>query len=177
MPADHAMDRPRFFIYRTDTAEGPRDYISLLAFEQVEAQGGLAPEAVVGVLTERIDADEALTPASFARNRAFLDFMHEVVARRGPRLPGIVAQAHRIREGQLVIVDRRTPSPEVAVPPEDVVGSFEVKGGAVIPGSYRRSPDHAILTEDGFFDLGPELMPCLLAELASLGITRDGEPG
>lgn len=171
------MVKPRFYIYRTDTEEGPRDYVSLLSLEQVEAQGGLAPEAVVGVLTRRVEPEEAITPAIFARNRAFLDFMHEVVARRAPRLPGVVAQAHRLREGFLPIVDRRTPSPEVQVPPEDVVGGFEVKGGAVIAGSYRRSPDHMILTEEGFFDLGPELMPCLLAELGGLGSTRGDGPG
>jgi hypothetical protein len=171
-----AMDKPRFYIYRTDTDEGPRDYVSLLSLEQVEAQGGLAPEAVVGVLTRRAEEDEAITPAAFMRNRAFLDFMHDVVARRAPRLPGFVAQAYRLREGWLPIVDRRSPSPEGPVPPQDVVGAFEVKGGAVIPGSYRRSPDHLILTEEGFFDLGPELMPCLLAELGELGTTRGDAP-
>jgi hypothetical protein len=69
------------------------------------------------------------------------------------------------------VIDQRTRTPQGAVPPEDIVGRFEVKGGQVVPGSYRPSPKHMILSSCGFFELG-ELQPYLLAELAALA-----EPG
>src|SRR5690242_2446618 len=49
---------------------------------------GLAPEAIVGVLLRPLEPGERITPVVFARNRAFVDFLHEVIARRGPTLAG-----------------------------------------------------------------------------------------
>jgi len=37
----------------------------------------------------------------------------------------------------------------------------------IVPGSYRPNPKHYILTEDGFFQLGPDLEECLLEVLAA----------
>jgi hypothetical protein len=98
----------------------------------------------------------------------FVDFMHGVIARRGPELPGLVAEAQRQVDGWVFVIDQRTRTPQDAVPPEDIVGVFEVKDGRVVPDSYRASPNHQILSADGFFRLGSELQPCLLAELAAL---------
>jgi hypothetical protein len=91
--------------------------------------------------------------------------MHGVIARRGPELPGLIAEARRLCDGWVYVIDQRTRTPQDAVPPEDIVGAFEVKGGQVVPGSYRPGPKHMILSADGFFRLGSELLPCLLEEL------------
>src|SRR4029077_14408341 len=119
-------------------------------------------EAIVGVLLRPLESGEAITPSVFARNRVFVEFMHSVIARRGPQLPGLIAEAKRQIEGWVYVVDQRTPTPQGAVPPEDIVGSFEVKNGPVTPRSYRACPKHMILSANGFFNLGPELEPCLL---------------
>jgi hypothetical protein len=148
------------------TPEGMKDYVTCLSHEHVFAQG-LAPEAIVGVLLRPLQPGEAITPAAFARNRLFVDFMHEVIGRRGPQLPGLVAEAQRQGNGWVYVIDQRTRTPRGAVPPEDIVGAFEVKGGQVVPGSYRASPKHMILSPDGFFRLGSELQACLLEELAA----------
>jgi len=105
--------------------------------------------------------------------------MHAVIARRGPTLPGLIAEARRLGKGWVYVIDQRTPTPQGAVPSEDIVGAFEIKGGKVVPGSYRPSPEHRILSARGFLRLGSELQPYLLEELASLaegGATaaRDG---
>jgi hypothetical protein len=112
----------------------------------MSAGSGLPPEIVVGVLRGPVESVEAITPAVFARNRVFVDFMHSVIARRGPELPGLVAAARRQGDGWVYIIDQRTPTPQGAVPPEDIVGAFEVKGGQVVPGSYRPSSNHMILS-------------------------------
>jgi len=92
--------------------------------------------------------------------------MHRVIARRGPELPGLIAEARRQSDGWVYVIDQRTRTPQGAVPPEDIIGAFEVRGGQVVPDSYRPFPSHIILTGDGFFRLEAELQACLLQELA-----------
>lgn len=164
------MTESPMYVYEVDTPEGAKVYLSCLNHEHVLAHG-LAPEAIIGVLPLR--PDEPITPDVFARNRVFVDFMHGVIARRGPQLAGLIAEAQRQGEGWVYVVDQRTRTPQGAVPPEDIVGAFEVKGGQVVPGAYRPSPNHQILSADGFFQLGSELQPCLLEELTALSKKGD----
>jgi hypothetical protein len=154
-------------VCRVETLEGPKDYVTCLSHDHV-FKHGLPAEAIIGVLQRPLESAEAITPSVFARNRVFVEFMHSVIARRGPELPGLIAEAKRQGEGWVYIVDQRTPTPQDAVPPEDIVGAFEVKNGHVVPGSYRASHKHMILSANGFFRLGSELQPCLLEELAVL---------
>lgn len=153
-------------VYRVHTPDGVKDFVTCLPQEQVFAIG-LAAEAVIGMLRRSLEPGEGITPAVFARNPAFEDLLHEVVARRGPQLPGLIAEARRQREGWVYIIDQRTRTPRGDVPPEDIVGAFTVASGKIVPGSYQRSRKHVILSADGFFRLGPELQACLLEELAS----------
>jgi len=151
-------------VCRVDTPEGSKDYVTLLPPEVVFAQG-LAPEAIVGMLLRTLGPGERITPQTFAQNRAFVEFMHAVVARYGPYQPGFQAEAKRLGEGWIYVIDRRTPTPEGAVPSEDILGAFEVKRGEVVPGSYQANPKHIILSPNGFFQLGDGLQACLLQEL------------
>ncbi len=150
---------------RVNTPEGMKEYVTCLPHEQVFARG-LAPQAIIGELLRPLEPGEPITPAVFARNRVFVEFMHEVIARRGPTLPGLIAEARRQGDGWVYIIDQRTRNPRGHIPPEDIVGVFAVKGGEIVPGSYQRSPKHLILSADGFFRLAAELQACLLDELA-----------
>jgi hypothetical protein len=152
-------------VYHINTPEGVKDYISCLPQEHV-FERGLASEAIIGVLLRPLEAGESITSAVFARNRVFVDFMHEVIARRGPALPGLIAEARRQGDGWVYIIDQRTRNPQGHIPPEDIVGVFAVKAGAIVPDSYRRSPKHETLSADGFFQLCAELQSCLLEEIA-----------
>jgi hypothetical protein len=158
-------------VYRVHTPDGVKDYVTCLPHEQVFAMG-LAAGTVIGMLRRSLEPGERITPAVFARNPAFEDLLHEVVARRGPQLPGLIAEARRQRRGWVYIIDQRTRTPQGHVPPEDIVGAFTVKSGKIVPGSYQRSHKHVILSADGFFRLGAELQACLLEELASRMKTR-----
>jgi hypothetical protein len=119
------------------------------------------------VLLRPLEPDEPVTPAVFARNRVFVDFMHGVIARRGPTLPGLIAEARRQGDGWVYIIDQRTRNPQGHIPPEDIVGVFAVKSGEIVSGSYQPCPKHQILSADGFLRLEGELQACLLEELAS----------
>lgn len=160
------MSESPVYICRVETPDGARDYVTLVSPEVAFSQG-LAPEAIVGVLLRPLGPDEPLTPELFARNRVFVDFLHEVIARYGPDQPGCKAEASRLGEGWIYIIDQRTATPGGAVPPEDLIGAFEVKGGNVLPGTYQPSPKHMILSPKGFFRLDAGLHQCLMRELAS----------
>jgi hypothetical protein len=162
----HLMSERYEHVCRVRTAQGEQDYVTLLPPETVLAEG-LAPEAIVGVLSRPLGTDERITPALFARNRAFVDFLHDVIARHAPEQPGLQAEARRLGNGWVYIIDRRTRTPGGPVPPEDVLGALEVKQGVVVPGSYRRSPKHQILSPDGFFRLDDGLHASLMRELAA----------
>jgi hypothetical protein len=158
------MSQPSMYVCRVDTPDGSKDYVTLVPPEVAFSQG-LAPEAIVGVLLRPLGPEEPITPQVFARNRVFVEFMHSIIARYGPEQPGCQAEAKRLGEGWVYIIDQRTPTPEGPVPPEDIIGVFEAKGGEIMPGSYRASPKHMILSTSGFFQLEEGLQACLLREL------------
>ena len=155
------MSEHPFYAARVETPEGTQDYITLVPAERAFTQG-LPPEAIVGVL---LRPDESITPDNFARNKVFVDFLHAVIGRHGPDQPGCKAEATRLGEGWIYIIDQRTPTPAGPVPPEDILGAFEAKYGRVMPGSYRPSAKHMILSPSGFFQLEEGLWQCLLTEL------------
>ena len=162
----------RISICRVSTPDGPKYYVTCLSHEHV-FQHGLEPEAIVGVLLRPLENAEEIDPDVFARNRLFVDFMHSVIGRRGPELPGLIAEAKRQGEGLVFVVDQRTPTPQGAVPPEDIFGAFQIRNGQVVIGSYLASPNHMVLSPNGFFCLGAELQSCLMEELVALaGRTR-----
>jgi len=101
----------------------------------------------------------------FARNPAFVKFLHEVIARRAPGLPAFVTAARRQQDGWIYVIDQRTRDAHGEVPPEDIVGRFEVKGGLAVQDSYESNPRHLILSADGFFRIGADLEANLLEEL------------
>ncbi|MBX7106519.1 MAG: hypothetical protein K1X57_20760 [Gemmataceae bacterium] len=160
-------------VCRVRTPDGVKDYVTCVPHQAAFASG-LAPEVIVGVLLRPVDQVTAITPEVFARNRVFVDFLHAVIARRGPGLPGLVAEARRQGEGWVYIIDQRTRNPQGHIPPEDIIGVFAVQRGRIVPDSYQSSPKHLILSADGFLQLGAELQACLLEELASV---PDAEPG
>jgi hypothetical protein len=56
------------------------------------------------------------------------------------------------------------------------MGAFRLQGGVMVPGSYRASPNHRLLTSNGFFRLDTNLMECLQRELAARSANRPNAP-
>jgi hypothetical protein len=154
--------------------EGPEDLVTFLPPEETFTSG-LIPEAIVGVLKAPIKEGEAITPENFVRNKVFNDFMHEFIAQVGPELKGLKAEARRQGEGRVYLIDARTATPEGQVPPQDIFGSFLVKAGQLVAGTYNRNPKHVLLSKDGFFRLPAELNERLKRELTARN-NRPQEP-
>src|SRR5947208_16044100 len=91
--------------------------------------------------------------------------MQGVIARHGPLLKDLVAEALRIGEGPLYVVDQRTRAPQGpvrAVLNDDIFGAFHVKLGRIVRASYRPNPNHYLLSVAGFSQLGAQLEDRLL---------------
>ena len=128
----------------------------------------MPPEAVVGFL-----AGETLDEREFRANGVFIDFMHDVIRRTGPQDPELRAAAAAQGEGWLYVIDARTPeSPQGRVPPEDIIGAFEVEEGRLVEASYQANEDHRVLTRHGMVRLPPPFHEALVREL----MQRRAEP-
>ena len=99
------------FVCRVDTPDGIKDYVTLIPPEIAFSQG-LPPEAIVGVLLRLLGPNEPITPQVFAQNRPFVEFMHSVIARYGPQQPGCQAEAKRLGQGWVCIIDRARRRPK-----------------------------------------------------------------
>lgn len=157
--------RDGLYVCEVDAEEGPRQLVTVLEPEVVH-RAGLIPEAIVGTLGEP-GFDGAISLEEFVPNDAFVAFLHDVVGRFTPELDGARADAERTGKGWLYVIDRRTPTPDGPVPPEDILGYFAVHDGRVVPGSYRSNPNHRLLTINGFFRLEEELHRRLVSELTA----------
>jgi hypothetical protein len=153
-----------FNVVHVRTPDGEQNYVTLLPPDATFSDG-LAREAIVGRLLPSWKPGQPFSPESFVANPAFVQVMHLVIARESPESPTCRAEARRNGAGFLYVIDQRTATPNAGVPPEDIVGAFEVKGGMVATASYRPNSKHLLLSARGFFRLGPQLQACLVQEV------------
>ena len=158
---------PTVFVCRVRVPDGERDYVTVLSPGEVEERG-LPSQAIVGALLGPVEEGGDVPPELFVPNPGFVRFLHDVLARHAAAEPGLREEARRVGEGYVYVMDARTPDPTGSVPPEDVVGAVEVRGGEPVAESYRANPNHRLLTERGFFRLGAELHALLLRELRQI---------
>jgi hypothetical protein len=106
-----------------------------------------------------------ISPENFIENRVFRDLFHEIVRRFASDEPGFGAEARRLGSGFVYVIDSRTPDPGGEVPSEDIVGGFEVRGGAVVGEAYFANPHFRLIGKNGFFTLSGWLSERLLEEI------------
>jgi hypothetical protein len=153
----------RFHVYRVRHPEGEREIVSLLPEDRAFA-AGLSEMSIVGVSKGRKPGD-SWNAANLLPNPRFIEFLHEVIASEAPALPEVQEAAFRQEHGHVYVIDARTPTPDAAVPPEDILGTFRVENGAIVPGSYQRNPNHLLVSSRGFFALDPRLHETLVARI------------
>lgn len=135
--------------------------LSVLTPDEVAALGGLPGEAIAGVLD-----GEGASPEHFRPNPSFAALLHEVIAKHGPTDSELQDVARAQGEGWVYVIDLRTPQgPQGSVPPEDIIGAFEVRAGQIVEGSYRPMEGYETYTSNGLVVLPQGLRRALLREL------------
>jgi hypothetical protein len=145
-----------------------RELISPIPAEWFSKHGyGIPGVAVFGVLARPIEEGGEFVPDNFRENLIFVEFLHDLIAREFFNDPRMHEEAERQREGHIYLIDRRVPDPQGRAPFIDIIGSVSVQAGKAVAGSYRRNPDHELLTAEGFFLLPTTMEGTLDLELRS----------
>ena len=136
-----------------DDRNASTDVLSILSPAEVAALGGLPRDAIVGVFR-----DEAGTLDRFLANPEFLDYLHEFIRTAGPNDLELRQAAALQVSGWVYLIDLRTPEgPTGNVPPEDIIGAFEVAEGKLVEASYWANEDYQAFTRAGPIQLPPGL--------------------
>lgn len=151
----------------------PYDLVTAIPYE-IGFKQGLAPEAVVGKLRQlsNIEGEGGFGPKDFVPNRAFVDFLHRVVAEHAAELVEYQAQAKKQHEGWVYVIDGRTATPKGLIPARDILGAFAVRDGVITPDSYLQNDQYVLYTQDGFFRLHEVLKSKLMEELLTLNASQ-----
>lgn len=129
---------------------------------------GVPGDALLGQFRMPLASGGQVTPTNFLPNPRFIGALHDCVARHGPDSTGISAEARRIVDGSILVIDGRTPTPMGSVTPEDIIGAFEVRDGRVVRENYEANPHYQVLTSNGFTRLDDQLMHAFRTQLRSL---------
>jgi len=145
----------------------PEIVLSIVAPEEVTSLPEMPPEAIAAVVQAPDFSEGSEIPVDAVRpNRTFIEFMHHVIRTRGPRDAGLLEAASRQVDGWVYVIDLRTPEgPRGGVPPEDVVGGFEVRAGKLIAESYWPNAAHQVFTTNGLVQLPASLRVAVVEEL------------
>ena len=134
--------------------------LSILTTDEMQSLGGLPAEGIAG------DFGGDTSVGAFRTNPAFVRFMHEVIRTAGPDDSGLQAAAQEQADGWVYLIDLRTPEgPNGRVPPEDIIGAFEVRDGRIIADSYQPNSKHRVYTAQGLVRLPPFLERALVERL------------
>jgi hypothetical protein len=143
--------------------------LSVLHPDDVKSLGRLPNEAIAGLINRNLSTGDRISVEQFRPNPVFIRFMHDVIKSFGPDDPELQQAAVQQRKGWIYIIDLRTPEgPQGRVPPEDIIGGFEVKNGRIVRDSYSINDKHLVFSEHGLVQLSPFLHKALTRELKRL---------
>jgi hypothetical protein len=149
--------------------EGSSQVLSVLHPDDVKSLGRLPNEAIAGLINRNLNTGDKISVEQFRPNPVFIRFMHNVIKLFGPDDPELQQAAVQQREGWIYIIDLRTPAgPHGRVPPEDIIGAFEVKNDQIIRNSYNINDKHLVFSEHGLVQLSPFLHKTFIRELKRL---------
>jgi hypothetical protein len=120
------------------------------------------PEAIVGQIVRKLENDE-ITPANFARNSVFVEFMHATIQKIGSTNDELRSRAKQLGNGDFPLIDLRSKGGTPRS--EDIIGKFKVENGVII--GYERNREHRILSDHGFFRLPEWIEKKLINDLTA----------
>jgi hypothetical protein len=132
--------------------EGKETLLLSIINPEVDKEAKLTGKAIVGFIA---DENQPVTFENIRFNPAFIDHFHKTVVFFSQFSDTIIAMVEQQQNGFIYITDQRSKETEPAQ--EDIIGSFEVKDGALVSGSYVANPTYRLITEKGAFILQKEL--------------------
>lgn len=150
------------YVYRVDINGEKKDLVALNPPGDAFSDG-LEESNIVGIVRGLIRPGQV--DFEIDENPGFVERLHAAIAHEAPRCPRFQMAARRQKDGWIYVIDGRTPDPAGAVPPEDILGGFELHAGVCKPGGYVRNPNHRLLTRRGFFQLESEFYEAVMARL------------
>ena len=150
-------------VYNQEVEKQSRDLkiISLLPPETVFKLEKLPSIAICGNLIP-----DKSKQGKFKENPEFVEFMHKFIEKNTHKTESFIQEALKQQNGYIYIIDFRTPNGIMGeVPPEDIIGAFQVKVGKVIENSYQRNTNHKVFTKNGIVKLPEELNILLIEEI------------
>ncbi|MFH1277134.1 MAG: hypothetical protein ABIK65_01980 [Candidatus Eisenbacteria bacterium] len=158
-----------FPVFRVSTGqgEGKREIVAFLSPVEIDAAGGLSGRAAVGALR---GSGTELTPENFQANQLFVEFFHEIVRTKVPMMSIYIDEAERVGDGWLHVRDLRAAGADAELEKIDVIGSFQVAGGRILPDSYVPNGSYRVLGPHGFPLLPAELQGAVLRAMRKLTV-------
>lgn len=148
--------------------------LAVLSMEEVNALGGLPSEAMIGLVGKGSKRPK-LSAKTFRPNPTFSAFMHHVIDTFGRHDPELKEAARQQVRGSVCVIDLRTPEGVMGhVPPEDIIGMFEVASGKL--GTYHPNDKHVLFSENGEVQLPPALQALHIRELLRLKVDAGTSP-
>jgi len=101
-------------------------------------------------------------PEHFKVSEEFKSRFHQLISEHGIELKSLIEAASEQQNGYVYLVDHRTPDGIMGnVPPEDIIGAFQVKDLQLVNGSYQANQNYRFYTVNGKPQLPVELLNML----------------
>jgi hypothetical protein len=155
------------FIYSISSEKGNEQVLSLISPEAIYNKN-MPSETIVGKLAKDLSENDKINFNNFIPNLSFINFLHDVIAKHGSKVSSLSAQAQKQKKGWVYLIDGRCSDSQGEVLPEDIIGSFEVIEGQIIPNSYQKNSKHLIFSKKGLFKLQSTLNKHLMQESLKL---------
>jgi hypothetical protein len=118
---------------------------------ELDSSAKLTSKAIIGFI---IDSNKPIDETNVRINPQFLDHFHKTILFYAQFNDGIIHLVEKEQNGFIYIRDKRNKTEENAT---DIIGSFEVKNGALVHDSYIPNPLYKLITANGGFELEPAL--------------------
>ena len=167
--------------FQVDFGDGAKEYLTCVYIERLNKGRGIPVEAVIGmVLQPRENPNDPITPDNFRSNTVFINLLQGLMAEHGEWMDEMRIDADALGNGVLYVIDERSPKPvegqEWTVRSDDLIGEFGVKDGEIVPSSYRRNPDFALVNEEGLFQLTDNIAKTVMVAIENLPDPDDPTP-
>ena len=151
--------RPDILLYMIAEDGRERTLLSLMPLDE-GFERGIPSEAILGELN---DIAAGLSEENFTPNVAFIKFMHESLATHVRSCPSLIDRARRLGNGQLPLLDGRTPANQKQVNAADVLGLLQVENERIV--RYTACMQHKLVHEEEVVVFEPFLYERLLGDL------------